>query len=736
MKKRNLKWLALIGAAVMAFSLGACSSGSDDDDNGKSTDGGVTTAKTYTEASDAEKARFTVTYDAERLSSLSHASQTLTDAITVTASEPWMIEEYGDMADSWALLSTEKSDATTETTTNITLHIEDNLAEFYASLTYDEYGTPNYASAVLPDDRATTLHLLNAAGKRVAAIRLIQRGNNVGIGMVQADIDSSNHQFVGRGYDIFKGAWANPTDVKKSIIIDPDKMKAKGRKIEFQQDTNASYDTYTGKTLKELTQSFEINASVSTEIFKFKGEVKASYGSDYKETGAEEYAICTYKARRGMYWLDTSEMVDCAVDENADGSFTNVYLSDGAFKAIYGLTSAYKGEAGIKKLIDTYGTHVIVSGIMGGRRDFSMRMNKSEIEKGYEIKASVEAGYKSVWGSVNLNVDSKYSEHNKKASEFSSTKVKSVGGSTDLTLSESAWQAKLTDDNAALMEFEPDSLVPIWELCQDAERAKAIRKYVAVYGGTESTDMLIGSIVLKDGSLASPSSYTIDASNPAVGVIAYVGTGGQLGRKDTVYMLGLKQEITKREYKEFGSTSYGYGLEWLRTKHPCKSMVLDVTSDNDGIGNFAAVKKAFGNKYSAGDLPAMEWADNYGNMAGLKGTRYETGWFLPSRYELITILTNYELLNKSLGMIAGANRFTKVIGYINNVTGIPWYQYPAYMSSSAIYNSYLSLVYVYIEWLEHDMPEAFSAGNGGTATVLAVYPIPLADLSNNWSLDD
>ncbi|MBQ3671841.1 MAG: hypothetical protein II921_10280, partial [Treponema sp.] len=654
-------------------------------------------------------------YDAEKLAALSHLEQTLADAIT--ASVPWTIEEYydGDY-DTWAVLSTEKSDATTETTTKITLNIEDNMAEFWAGVTYDEKGNPDMSAAEMPKDRTTVLHVLNAAGKQVAAITLTQTGTNLTGGLVTGSVISSNHQYVGRGYDIFTGAWANPYDVKKSSIISMEKMENRGKSIEFQAHTDSEYTTYTGKTLKELTDSFNISADVSANIYKFSGEVKASYGSNYKETGSEEYAIYYYKARLGAYWIDRSEMIDRAVIKNEDGTFTNQYLSDGAFDAIYGKGS-YAGEAGIKKLISAYGTHVIISGIMGGRRDYTMRMTSTGIEKGFNVSACVKAGYKSLWRSVDAEVSSDYKEMAKNSAQYCSTKVKSFGGSTNLSLSEKEWQDEkyLNMNTAALIDFEEDSLVPIWELCMDEKRASAIRKYIALYGGTQSTDTIVGQIVLKDGTLASPKTYTADSSNPPVGVIAYVGTGGILGRKDTVYMLGLKEVRLP-----------------LLASSPNKAPLQDILapfvfSEYDGTMNLEQLRGSGIEELSDYPLTGIKYVLEYGKN-NFAGTAYEEGWFLPSIYELVAAGKNYELIDNALKVILGANRYGYWSGswYFSSSLWLDkgWpYHWRVFTIESPRYGDYIKRDGI---WTDRELTSDWK--------IRVAYPIPIADLFDSWSV--
>ncbi|MBQ4462052.1 MAG: hypothetical protein IJP62_05305 [Treponema sp.] len=439
-----------------------------------------------------------------------------------------------------------------------------------------------------------------------------------------------------------------------------------------------------------MSESFEVKADVAVNVnkdgsgkkdsgntFLFTGELKASYGSDYKETGSEEYGIYSYNSQLGSYKIDTSEMIDNAVDENPDGSFTNNYLTDGAYKAIYGLTSAYKGEAGIKKLLDTYGTHVIVSGIMGGRRDYSMRIKTSKIDDDFVIEGYLKAGYKNKFGDtddkaeeaydVNLEADvvARYEEKMKEDSTFYTSSINSVGGAPRLVLSEKDWIGTLTDDNAALMSFQSNSLVPIWDLCLDEERAKAIENAAIAYAKEQSNDFfnLIGRIVLKDGSVVPSSTYTANSSNPAVGVIAYLGTGGDLGRKDTAYMIGLKQYT--------GMSGYIFD----------KNILLFTKSDSDGTQNFRKLlDEAKGIKWENVDWDASHKYLRYmlndtwysvtdADFAGIyytycygklncAGSSYEDGWFVPSINELTAILKNYESINKGLKYIPNSDSIT------------------------------------------------------------------------------
>ena len=708
---KKLKTLAaLVAATALAFALAACSHDSDSDSSG-GTGGNTPTVRTYSEASDEEKARFAIAYDADKLKTLSQGESELTDAITVKASIPWRVEQYGDDWDSWAILSVEKSDATVETESKISLTIEDNLAEYYASLTENDDGTVDTSRAVMPEDRTTTLHFLTVAGKQLAAVTLTQTGD-VPSGEAQTRAVASNHDFLGKGYNIFTGRWADVQSVKARVIDLKKLQKANDGEdpVTLQPAPKAEATTCEGKTLTELSNSFKINGSVSTQIFKFSAEVKAAYGNDYKETGSEEYAICYYAARKGIYSFDYATAVDGLIDDDAEDSVSNRYLNSTAYKAIYGLLPKYQGSTGIRKLIETYGTHVVVSGVVGARREFTLRMQKNEKTQNISVSAMAKAGYKGAFASGNVSVESSYENDWKEASQYCTTSKLSVGGSTNLELTDKEWEEALTDANAALVDFTEDSLVPIWELCFDTERAKAIRKEVLMYGAEKApTTSIVGQIVLESGKLVSASSYTHNEKDPAVGVIGYVGTGGKLGRANTAYVVGVKR---------------GKRLQWATDDKKAFISIHNSFSDSDGMLNSKIWKNICDN--ASYDLPAFTWAENYGTTMGYTGKRWATGWFIPSKNELTALGENMTIWRDTLK---------------NIVPDADYHSYIVWSSTFCSYSSYDKTAdeYVYFCYDYNDYAGSMKKGihNRGFSwnkfdnwdiDALVVYPIPLDEL--------
>ena len=84
---------------------------------------------------------------------------------------------------------------------------------------------------------------------------------------------------------------------------------------------------------------------------------------------------------------------------------------------------------------------------------------------------------------------------------------------------------------------------------------------------------------------------------------------------------------------------------------------LAFTGDTDGSDNFAKIKEALGNEDDTSDLinyPAFEFAINYKDKDGshVKGTAYETGWYLPTVAELYDIHNEIETVDGHLKNVA------------------------------------------------------------------------------------
>ena len=105
-----------------------------------------------------------------------------------------------------------------------------------------------------------------------------------------------------------------------------------------------------------------------------------------------------------------------------------------------------------------------------------------------------------------------------------------------------------------------------------------------------------------------------------------------------------------------GTTGYDTNFTEIQAAYTgSSSSGYTFTGDLDGSDNWDEICKVDpeGTKDAATNYPAFDYARNYGETAGLTGTKYETGWYIPSIAELYDVYINEEVVQKSLTAAGG-----------------------------------------------------------------------------------
>lgn len=301
---------------------------------------------------------------------------------------------------------------------------------------------------------------------------------------------------IGYGYNC-GGVYPHPDAVLGEIF---DMAKLKDKIIANSGAAKLEFSTITGNSIEEVSSKLTSNVGVSGKCFGFSGEMKASFDANYFNSQYSEFA------RHSGGFILKSYSFDVSEDDLLDS-----YINKSAQNAIDGTDKRgrYKGDAGIKKLIDNYGTHVIIrNAYQGGRYDISTTIEREKIEGDYDINVYAKAAYANSFAQASAEVNADQLASFKKNEAACHTVIRTVGGSSDaiLKIAEDKegidkWKSSLTDDkNIALMDFDATSLIPIWELCSDgieSPRAKAIQAYVenpALFNGSVVTTKMVRKI--------------------------------------------------------------------------------------------------------------------------------------------------------------------------------------------------------------------------------------------------
>ncbi len=306
-------------------------------------------------------------------------------------------------------------------------------------------------------------------------------------------LESSNRVYaVGYSYDATR-EYANPSSVRMEIF-DTQKMIKNGVLVTGPTQVELTETTITGSSISEVTNALAVKADVSGGFGKFKAEASASFDMNNAQTSNYEYAITYFDltTRTAVLQKNTSTLI-------------SDYMLDDAYKAINGEnvigrdgqeypTDYPSTKNGFKKLVEDYGTHVVVSAKLGGRVRLSLEVDITNITSSYDIKAFAKASYEGAFVSASGSVDEKFKQSYEENRQSITTRVNVLGGDQSLAVNLgdvgkggfskdnlSAWRQSVKDENMTLMGFEKGSIIPLYEVVHKQkypERYEALKAYI------------------------------------------------------------------------------------------------------------------------------------------------------------------------------------------------------------------------------------------------------------------
>lgn len=306
-----------------------------------------------------------------------------------------------------------------------------------------------------------------------------------------ADIIQLNNKIYGVGFSYdCKGEWASPNSVKVEVFNTSDLINDGILATGVAQMQLSDY-TVTGSTVSEVSNKLTVKASIEGSYGGFKGEANASFDMETSESNTYEYASTYFDIQ--LYRASLSKSPQSLIFD---------YMTDDAYNAINGLPVETKRgkrnlygntREGLKRLIEDFGTHVIVEAGLGGRLRRSLQVNTSEITTAYDVKAFAKASYDGIV-KAEASVDEHFKQSYKENSKAIRTTMDVLGGNKDLALelladggftsaNYTAWQKSVQDTAMTIVNFSDHSLVPLYELVDlEAEggedRYKALKSYM------------------------------------------------------------------------------------------------------------------------------------------------------------------------------------------------------------------------------------------------------------------
>lgn len=155
----------------------------------------------------------------------------------------------------------------------------------------------------------------------------------------------------------------------------------------------------------------------------------------------------------------------------------------------------------------------------------------------------------------------------------------------------------------------------------------------------------IGKIVLKDGTIVAPEDFD-SSTMTAIAVVASLKYNGS-----SFFGLGLKESPSTLRW------SGNARIDVKDIEVICKEngSQMEFEGDLEGIDNWDAICKAdpSGTENPETNYPIFDFANKYGENAGLTETKFNDNWFIPSIFEMSGIYKNKEKIQQSLDIVEG-----------------------------------------------------------------------------------
>ena len=277
----------------------------------------------------------------------------------------------------------------------------------------------------------------------------------------------------------FAGAIVNPANLSR-ILANVGEADAYCAEDHYFSKT----ESISGTSTTSLATQLSVNAGIEVEVTGFSGSLNGKFTSNESSNTETAYAMREIKHVVGSRYLRPGILRSLSA-ENCDSIFA---------KSFYSLSQSIKKNPSnsdnyIKKLLDNYGTHLVVHGTLGGELELAMEMTSTEKISEMDINAALNLS------SDVVNGDASFTMNETETALAKNTKIslKTYGGNNVYTLKPGTtfeeamqealstsqlnnWIASIKDKSAlALIDVQ---LYPVYDLMPDAASRDAVREYM------------------------------------------------------------------------------------------------------------------------------------------------------------------------------------------------------------------------------------------------------------------
>lgn len=239
--------------------------------------------------------------------------------------------------------------------------------------------------------------------------------------------------------------------------------------------SNQTYSSVTGKSLQSYLTELSNSLKVSGNYGFFSASATNEFTDSSLRKSENEFSRCQQSFD---LW---------SVSAPANIGKLQDYLSDD-FKALINSIDPNNQQT-LATIFNVYGSHVLMSGVMGGKAHVSASANKLTLTQKFEMSTIVQAKYEQLTSQISAEDKLKYAEAFESFSESGSYTYDILGGSPSLGALVFKANNQDSDDNLrnwidsistmpVLTKFlDQTSLLPVWTLCEDQAKADALKNY-------------------------------------------------------------------------------------------------------------------------------------------------------------------------------------------------------------------------------------------------------------------
>lgn len=250
------------------------------------------------------------------------------------------------------------------------------------------------------------------------------------------------------------------------------------------------YETITGSSTEAIASQLGVNAKIDVGIKAFKLSVEGGYQKSTESDKRYIYAMQEIQHITGSRYLRPGVLRYLIQYADQKPEYRDVFQT--TFKnRVADLKKDPTDKRALKRLVDTYGTHVIVRGVMGGELKVSMQMELTKETSESDIHAALDLSVKVI------NASGSVSKTDMSSAVASNTRLglQSYGGNNAYTIRPGQtfesfqeqvmdpknleeWVAGLKDEknpSASLIDME---CIPLYDLMPTQELSDALRNYI------------------------------------------------------------------------------------------------------------------------------------------------------------------------------------------------------------------------------------------------------------------